>query len=74
VTDETEQLLSQAYRLAQAHLEALPERRPYPAPAALQALAGFDEAWPEEGVPPQEAIAQLDALGSPAAVAMNGGR
>ena len=74
MTKETADLLRQTLDAALAHLATLGERRPFPAPAAVRALAGFDEPWPEEKTAPAAAIAQLAALGSPAATAMNGGR
>jgi glutamate/tyrosine decarboxylase-like PLP-dependent enzyme len=67
-------LLSDAAQRAARYLDALPERRVGPAPEAVEALAGFSEPLPADGCAPEEALALLDRLGSPATLATAGGR
>jgi glutamate/tyrosine decarboxylase-like PLP-dependent enzyme len=56
------------------YVESIGNRPVRPADEALAALAGFHEALPNHSAQPQEVLAQLDALGSPATVATTGGR
>ena len=67
-------LLRDAAQRAARYLETLPERRVGPAPEAVDALAGFAEPLPADGCAPEEALALLDRLGSPATLATAGGR
>ncbi len=53
---------------------SLDGRKVVPAPEAVSAVAGFDEALPEEGRSDTETLAMLDELGSPASMAMAGPR
>ena len=54
--------------------ETLADRSVAPSPEAVAAVAGFDEALPEQGRPDAETLALLDEIGSPASVAMAGPR
>jgi glutamate/tyrosine decarboxylase-like PLP-dependent enzyme len=67
-------LLTQAADRAQRYLESLPTRRVAPTPAEVAALAGFDRPMPETPTPPEQVLAELDELGSPATVASAGPR
>jgi aromatic-L-amino-acid decarboxylase len=67
-------LLADADSRARRFVAANEARRVFPEPAALAALAAFDEALPDVGRPDAETLAMLDDLGSPAAVAGNGPR
>lgn len=49
-------------------------RRAFPDADAIAALAAFEEPLPDHGHPPEQTLAMLDTLGSPAAVAGNGPR
>ncbi len=70
----TRELLSDAAARASRYLDTLPERRVSPAPEAVRALAAWDTAFPEEPTDPAEVLRLLDELGSPATMAMAGGR
>jgi glutamate/tyrosine decarboxylase-like PLP-dependent enzyme len=67
-------LLEDSARRAIGYLEGLEERSVAPRPRAVENLAGFDEPLPEKPVAPHHVLAQLDALGSPASMAMAGPR
>lgn len=67
-------LLEHAATCAAAYLEDLPTRAVIPTPDALAQLALFDTPLPEEATAPEEVLALLDTLGSPATVASAGGR
>ena len=73
-----EQMSGAVMRLALAYggeyLDAAPDRRVFPDPAALNALAAFDEPLPEQGTAATALIEQLHRLGSPGASAQGGGR
>lgn len=68
------ELLTDAARRAITYLEGLPERRVVPDAAALAALEGLDRPLPETRQPPEDTLAQLDAIVSPATMASAGGR
>ena len=68
------QLLDDAAQRAIRYLEGLGERNVAPPPQALDRLAGFDTALPEGPQSAAETLRQLDELGSPATMAMAGGR
>lgn len=72
--DTERQLLEDADRRALAYLDGIRDRRVFPTPDAIAALAGFDGPLPEQGLPAQQALQLLDELGSPATTASNGGR
>ena len=74
MSDESERLLDDAHRRAQAYRASLPQRAVFPAPAALQALEALDEALPDAGHGAAATLALLDAVGSPATVASAGPR
>lgn len=74
MTDRYSDLLDLAAGAAKTHLAGLAQRRPAPAPAARAALDAFDTPWPEFGDDAAAVIAELDRIGTPAAMAMNGGR
>ena len=67
-------LLDEASRRAQRYLSALDARAVAPSPQALAALARLDRPLPERASSPEEVLAELDELGSPATVASAGRR
>ena len=67
-------LLSSAAARAQHYLDALPNRRASPSPAALDRLAGFDRPLPNAPTDPAQVLRELDEIGSPATVASAGPR
>jgi glutamate/tyrosine decarboxylase-like PLP-dependent enzyme len=67
-------LLEDAAARARRYLEALPDRRAWPAPEALEGLARFVEDLPEDSTPAEAVLALLDEAGSPATTASAGGR
>jgi len=66
------ELIQDADRRAGTYLAGAAERRVFPDADTLQALAGFDETWPEQGRDAAETLALLDRIGSPATTASNG--
>ena len=71
---ETATLLTHAAEMAMRYVSEASERRVAPAEAALAALQRFHEPFPESGCNPEEVLAMLDEIGSPATVATTGGR
>jgi glutamate/tyrosine decarboxylase-like PLP-dependent enzyme len=71
---ETSALLTRAAEIAIRYVSAASERRVAPADAAFVALQRFHERFPESGCDPEEVLAMLDEIGSPATVATTGGR
>ena len=69
-----EKLLKTATERAVRYLSNLDNRSVYPAPAAVEQLARFDEPLPDEPTDPETVLALLDEIGSPATVATTGGR
>lgn len=67
-------LLNDVAQRASRYLDEAGQRRVSPEPHALEALSAFREAIPERGRSPEDILAQLDALGSPASTVMNGPR
>lgn len=67
-------LFEQARGYAYAYMDAIDERRVFPAPAALAALDAFDEPLPAGPGAPEEILRLLHEHGSPATVATTGGR
>ena len=67
-------LLADADARARHYVATSSARRAYPDPHAIAALSAFDEPLPTQGAAPEETLAMLDALGSPATVASNGPR
>ncbi len=67
-------LLHSAYERALRYREGLPTRHVFPTPDAIRALSGLDEPLPDHPTDPNEVLALLDELGSPATVTMAGGR
>lgn len=72
--DNERQILEDADRRALAYVDGITNRRVFPSPDAIQALAAFDGPLPEQGLSPTEVLRQLDEFGSPATTASNGGR
>ncbi|MGM9491351.1 pyridoxal phosphate-dependent decarboxylase family protein [Ideonella sp. YS5] len=70
----THALLDDAARRASCYLEGLPGRPVAPTAEARQRLQGLDETLPEGPQPPEAVLQRLDELGSPATMAMAGGR
>ncbi|HMI20499.1 MAG TPA: aminotransferase class V-fold PLP-dependent enzyme [Sphingomonas sp.] len=66
--------LSQAHAFAKEYLSIADEAQPFPSPAAVAALAGFDEPWAQSGAAAADVLTQLHQLGSPATVRNTGGR
>ena len=71
---DTRELLIDAAERGIRYLQSLDARAVAPAPDAVAALDGFDEAMPEAGSDAHEVLAMLDGLGSPATMAMAGPR
>jgi len=69
-----ENLLHTTYKRALRYIGELPTRPVAPGPDSVRALTGLDEPFPEHPTDPDEVIAILDDLGSPATVASAGGR
>lgn len=67
-------LLSTTAERACRYLDGLQDRSVAPTDAAIAALDGFDEQMPQAPADPEETIALLDKLGSPATVATAGPR
>lgn len=67
-------LLTHAARLAASYLDGRSERAVTPTQAAVEALAGFDQALPDGPAAAAETLAVLDTLGSPASMVSNGPR
>ena len=65
-------LIADADRRALNYLQGVNERRVFPDRNALHALDAFEEPLPVDGRSPEETIAKLDSLGSPATTASNG--
>ena len=67
-------LLLDAAARSVRYLEGLPDRGVAPSPAALAALSRLAPPLPEAGLPPEEVLALLDEVGSPATLATAGPR
>lgn len=72
--DETTALLGDAYRRASTYLAGIDDRRVMPTDDAIAALGRLRQPVPASGRPAADVLAELDAVGSPAAVATVGGR
>ena len=69
-----EEVLRDAMAAAMDYVASIDERRVGADPAALAALEGFDEPFPEHGADGRETLRTLHELGSPATVASTGSR
>ena len=69
-----EELLSNAAERAIHYLESLSERRVFPPKEARERLAELEVEFPEGPTSPEQVLATLDEIGSPATVASAGGR
>jgi glutamate/tyrosine decarboxylase-like PLP-dependent enzyme len=67
-------LLADAAARATRYLEELPERRVAPTAEAVRALGAWATPMPDHPTDPREVLRSLDELGSPATMAMAGGR
>jgi glutamate/tyrosine decarboxylase-like PLP-dependent enzyme len=67
-------LLDQAHQYANEYIDTIDQRPVYPDEKALEALNDFEQAMPQEGTDPFEALKLLHQSGSPATVAQTGGR
>jgi glutamate/tyrosine decarboxylase-like PLP-dependent enzyme len=67
-------VLTMAAERARRYVEAVAGRRVAPGEQDLAALARFHEGFPADSVDPNEVLAMLDEVGSPATVATAGGR
>lgn len=68
------ELLTATAERAIRYLESLEDRGVAPTPEALSALARFDEPLPDGPTEPEQVLALLDEVGSPASIAMAGRR
>lgn len=68
------ELLADASERAIRYLEQLDARAVAPAPQAVTALRAFDEPLPTVGTKSEDTLRLLDEVGSPATMAMAGGR
>jgi glutamate/tyrosine decarboxylase-like PLP-dependent enzyme len=69
-----QELLSDAAGRAIRYLEGLGERRVFPSPEARERLAELECDFPDGPTSPEQVLANLDEIGSPAAVASAGER
>ncbi len=69
-----EELLSDAAGRAIRYLDGLDGRRVYPAREARKRLGELDIEFPQRPTPPEQVLATLDEIGSPATVTTAGGR
>jgi glutamate/tyrosine decarboxylase-like PLP-dependent enzyme len=67
-------LLNQSAERSIHYLENQGSRSVYPSPQALEQLARLDIPLPHEPTPPEQVLALLDEIGSPATVTSTGGR
>lgn len=67
-------IFHQAHSYALTYLDDIRERHVYPSEEALTNLSQFDEALPIHGTDAQAVLTQLNTYGSPATVAIAGGR
>lgn len=67
-------LLTSVAGRAARYLEDIQDRRVSPSSAAVTALAGFEEAFPESPTEPDQVVRMLDELGSPATMGIAGPR
>ena len=74
VRKSTAALLQAAAQRAINYLEAIPERRVFPSPEHLGELGKLGGPLPENPENPADVLALLDRVGSPATVAITGGR
>ena len=70
----SEEVLRDAMAAALDYVTSIDDRRVGADPAAVAALAGFDEPFPEHGTDGRETLRKLDELGSPATMASTGAR
>ena len=68
------ELLRDAAGRSIAYLDSLAERRVSPSPEAVAALSALNVPLPETPTDERAVLRQLDELGSPATMAMAGGR
>jgi glutamate/tyrosine decarboxylase-like PLP-dependent enzyme len=74
VQSQSSDVLHLAAEWAQRYTQDVRGRRVGPSEAAVEGLAGFHEAFPAAPSDPREVLEKLDGIGSPATVAMTGGR
>ncbi len=72
--DSTQRLLQMAATRSAAYLKGIGSRSVAPSAEAIAALARFDEPLPRRGLPPEDVLALLDDVGSPATMGMAGPR
>ena len=72
--DTASRLLEDAARRGIAYRQSCQDRAVAPGAAAVAAVERFIEPLPENGKPDEEVLALLDEVGSPATMAMTGGR
>jgi glutamate/tyrosine decarboxylase-like PLP-dependent enzyme len=68
------ELLQAAAARAGRYLETLADRSVVPSPEAIEHLTRLDEPLPDKPTDPEQILARLDEIGSPATVASAGGR
>lgn len=71
---DVKQLIRDAANHAVNYLAALPEKRVFPSLSTLEGLARFSRPLQDQPLDPAEVLDELNAVGSPAAVAGAGGR
>jgi len=71
---EGKEIFELARRCAYDYMDTVAKRKVFPTEQALQSLALFREAMPEQAENPLEILDQLHRIGSPATVAQTGGR
>ena len=71
---DVKQLIRDAANHAANYVAALPEKRVFPSPSALEDLARFSRPLQDQPLDPAEVLDELNAVGSPAAVASAGRR
>jgi glutamate/tyrosine decarboxylase-like PLP-dependent enzyme len=74
VPSSTQPALQVAAERAIRYTQQIADRRVSPAPSDVEKLAGFHEPFPEHPCDPENVIAMLDDVGSPATTASTGGR
>ena len=72
--NEFQQLLQQAQGFASSYIHQAKEQRVYPDAEALADLRAFDIDIPDDGIPPEAMLEQLNSMGGPATVPTTGGR
>src|SRR5256885_14374284 len=70
----TQAALQVAAERAMRYTQQIADRRVSPAPSDVEKLSRFNEPFPEHPCDPENVVAMLDDVGSPATTASTGGR